>query len=119
MTELKHADAQPTTRSRTDRRTPTAILWGSAVILGGMVLLQAGRMPVNPAYGGSALSGGDLTALTASMGRGRDTERYELLYVVDNRTETLLVYEIEDARNKEIILRSGGRLADLFARAIR
>lgn len=119
MTDLKHADEQPTTRIRADRRTPAAILWGSAAILGGMVLLQAGRMPESPAYGGSVISGGDLTALTASMGRGRDTERYELLYVVDNRTETLLVYEIEDARNKEIVLRSGGRLADLFARAVR
>ena len=92
-------------------------LWASAFLLTGLVIVTAGRLPVNPAYAGTAAASNDYTLLTVDSGRGEDAAPYELLYVIDSRAETLLIYEIEDARRNKIMYRDGGSLASLFAQA--
>ncbi len=59
----------------------------------------------------------DYTIMTTNSGRGGDADPDELLYVIDNRDQVLMVYEIEDARRGQIILRDGGSLDILFRRA--
>jgi hypothetical protein len=92
----------------------TAVLWASAFLLAGLVIVQAGRLPSNPAYAEMAVADGGYTLLTTDSGRGEDAAPNELLYVLDSREETVLVYEIEDARQKQIFLRDGGSLRNLF-----
>ena len=54
---------------------------------------------------------GGYTLLTTNAGRGLESGiPFELLYVLDDRDETILVYEIENARNNRITLRDGGPL---------
>ena len=38
----------------------------------------------------------------------------ELLYVIDSRDQILLVYQVEDAREKRVVLRGGGNLQNLL-----
>jgi len=96
-----------------------AALWASAFVLGGLVITQAGRLPGNPAYGGMATAVGDYVLVTADTGRGDSDDRRELLFVIDSRDEILLAYEVENARNKEIILRGGASLPVWFRDARR
>ena len=92
-----------------------AALWASAFLLAGLVITQAGRLPANPAFANMAVSDHGFTLVTANSGRGDDADPNELLYVLDSRSEMLLVYEIEDARQERIVLRHGGSLQNLFA----
>ena len=62
-------------------------------------------------------SSGDYTLLTADSGRGGDIEPYQVLFVIDNREQTYLVYEIENAQQRRVTLRDGGSLDTLFRRA--
>ncbi len=105
-------------RESTKRRTRVvpghAALWASAFLLGGLVITQAGRLPGNQAFAEMAVESGGFTLMTVDSGRGEDAAPDELLYVIDSRSETLLIYEIEDARRKQIILRTGGSLRNLF-----
>jgi hypothetical protein len=95
--------------------TAAAVLWASAFLLAALVIVQAGRLPGNPAYAEMALESGGYTLLTTDSGRGGDAAPNELLYIIDSREEVVLVYEIEDARQNQIILRDGGSLQNLFA----
>ncbi|MCH8006909.1 MAG: hypothetical protein IH888_11885 [Planctomycetes bacterium] len=97
---------------------PAAALWASAFVIGALTIVQTGRLP-QAAYGEMSASHGDYTILTTDSGRGGDLDPDELLYVIDNRTEVLLVYEIEDARRGQVILRDGWSLRALFHRARR
>jgi len=101
------------------RRFSGNALTASAFVLGGLVLLQAGRLPENPAIAADSNVKGDFTVLTARSGRGDEITPNQILYVIDSRNETMLVYEVEDARRGQITLRSGGALPALFARARR
>jgi hypothetical protein len=92
----------------------TAVLWASAFLIAALVIVQAGRLPVNPAYADMAVAEGGYTLLTTDSGRGEDAAPNELLYVLDSREEVILVYEIEDARQKQVFLRDGGSLRNLF-----
>ncbi len=96
---------------------PAAALWASAFVIGALTIVQAGRLPQATAYGEMSASHGDYTILTTNSGRRGDLDPDEILYVIDNRTEVLLVYEIEDARRGQVILRDGGSLRALFHRA--
>jgi len=93
-----------------------AILWASAFVLASLVILQAGKLPGNPAYAGQVSSAGAYTILTADSGRGDDANPDEILVVIDNRTEALMVYET-DGRSG-IVPRDGGNLANLFRQAL-
>lgn len=94
-----------------------AVLWASAFVLAALVIMQAGRLPGNTANAEMAVDRGSYTLMTCDSGKGGDTRPDELLYVIDSREQTLLIYEIEDARKKQILLRDGGSLDNLFTRA--
>ncbi len=99
--------------------TAAAVLWASAFVLAAMVITQAGRLPVNPAYADMGVENGGFAMVTASSGRGEDAAPYELLYVLDSRDEVLLVYEIEDLRQRQIVMRGGADLPVWFRNARR
>jgi hypothetical protein len=86
-------------------------------LIAALVIVQAGRLPAPMAYAGMSADRGDYTLLTADSGRGRDTNPYEILYVIDSRDQVLLAYEVEDARRQQVTLRDGANLEALFRRA--
>lgn len=94
-----------------------AALWASAFVIAALIIVQAGRLPGNAAHAEMATDRGSYTLLTCNSGRGGETDPDELLYVIDSREQVLLVYEIEDARKKQFILRDGGSLDTMFQRA--
>jgi hypothetical protein len=94
-----------------------AVLWASAFIIGALVIIQAGKLPGNPAHADMVADRGNFTAVTANSGRGDDSDPYEVLYIIDSREQMLLVYEVDDIRRKQIVLRDGGNLDGLFLRA--
>jgi type II secretory ATPase GspE/PulE/Tfp pilus assembly ATPase PilB-like protein len=102
-----------------DHTVSRVVLFASAMFLAACVLMRAGDLPVNPAYAGTVSESDGITVLTGSTGRGKDADPHTLLYVIDNRTETLLIYEIEDARRREIFLRHATPLPGLFIRGVR
>jgi hypothetical protein len=96
-----------------------AALWASAFVIAALIIVQAGRMP---APGGSAHANmvadrGSYTLLTADSGQGGDDDPDEILCVIDSREQMLLVYEVEEVRKKNILLRDGYSLDQLFLRA--
>jgi len=96
----------------------TLPLWASAFVLAGILLAIAGRLPENPAYAGMATAGvGGFTLVTDRSGYGPDSRPYEMLYVLDNSSQTLFVYSIERANDRRIILRDGVFLPNLFRTA--
>ena len=96
------------------RATP---MWASAFVIGALVILQAGRLPQPAAYAEMVGTDGDYTILTTDAGRGGDIDPNEVLYVIDNRDQVIMVYQIDDARRHQIILRDGWSLDGLFRRA--
>lgn len=100
--------------------TPAAILWASAFLLAALVIITAGRLPANQAYAEMAVSGTNgFTLMTADAGRGGDENPDELLYVIDNRSEMLFVYEVLNAQTGGLNLKGGGSLTELFQTAAR
>ncbi len=95
----------------------SAVLWASAFVIAAMTLVQVGQLPGQTAYGEMTATRADYTVMTTNSGRGGDEDPDELLYVIDNRDQVLLVYEIEDARRGNVILRDGWSLTNVFARA--
>ena len=93
------------------------VLWASAFVIAALVITQAGRLPGPTAYAETASSGADYVLLTARSGRGKELEPDEVLYVIDNRDQVLLVYEVEDAQRNLIVARAGGSLVNLFRNA--
>lgn len=104
-------------QNRSSMSPAAAVLWASAFIIGAIILVQAGRLPVNAAHAEIVADRGSYTLMTARSGRGSETEPYEVLYVIDSREQVLLVYEVEDARKRQIIFREGYNLDDQFQRA--
>ncbi len=103
--------------ARTNRiDTGAAVLWASAIFLVAMVILQAGKLPQNSAHAGQTITEGSYTLMTARKGRGKDADPQELLYIIDNRNEALLVYEVPDARQNSMVLLESGSLSNLFLR---
>jgi hypothetical protein len=92
-------------------------LWASAFVVAALVVVQAGRLPGSTAYAEMEASAGDYTLLTARTGRGPETRPYEVLYVIDNREQVLIVYELEDAQRGNLTVRGGGPLPALFNNA--
>lgn len=89
-------------------------LWASAFVLAAIVIMQAGKLPQNEAYGGMASSRGDYVMVTLNSGEGGQDPPWELLYLIDSRDQMLMVYQVEDARQGGISLRDGGSLVNLF-----
>ncbi len=101
------------------RSTASAALWASAFVIAALTIVQAGRLPGPAAHAEMATSRGGYTLLSTDSGRGEDAAPDELVYVIDSRGESLLVYEIDDARKQQILLRGGGSLQNLFLNARR
>lgn len=108
-----------TTKSKQSIDPSAAVLWAAAFIIGAILLVQAGRLPLNAAHAEMTADRGSYTLLTARSGRGSETEPHEILYIIDSREQVLLVYEIEDARKRQIIFREAFNLDDQFQRARR
>ena len=94
-----------------------AVLWASAFVIAAMTILQAGRLPGQAAHAEMTATQADYTIMTTNSGRGGDEDPDELLFVIDNRDQVLMVYEVEDARRGGITLRHGWSLPFQFASA--
>ncbi len=99
------------------RTTPVAVLWASAFVIAALTIVQAGRLPGGTAYAETVAELGDYTVLTARTGKGPDDRPYEALWVIDNREQVLIVYDLEDAQRGKFIVRGGGSLRNLFRTA--
>ena len=106
----------PTKTTRSQAR-PAAVLWASAFVIAALAIVQAGRLPGNAAYAETAAELGDYSLLTARSGKGPDERPHESLWVIDNRAQVLIVYELEDAQRKALTVRGGGSLHNLFLQA--
>jgi len=94
-----------------------AVLWASAFVIVAMIIVQGGKLTGPTAHAEMATGKDPYSLLTVDSGRGGDTNPDELLYVINSREGVMLVYEIEDARQRNIILRDGGQLENLFQAA--
>jgi hypothetical protein len=104
--------------SQRDTPIASAILLASAFLIAALTIVQAGRLQANKAFAGDAVTGLEgYTLLTASSGFGKDTRPYEFCYVIDNHDEMLFIFEIPQANDKRVILKSGTSLPGLFAAA--
>ncbi|MBM4051484.1 MAG: hypothetical protein FJ270_01915 [Planctomycetes bacterium] len=105
---------------RSDRHSigpGTAILWATAILLGALVIIQAGRLEQR-AYADQANSGQHgYSVCSATTGQGTPSEPIEAVYVVDSRDEVVLVYAIERFQDFKVQLRHSENLGALFARA--
>jgi hypothetical protein len=80
------------------RLNSSAMLTASALVIGALVIVQAGRlMTGTPARADLVSSSGTLTALTAES-----TNSNDILLVLDGRAEELLVYKIENQNAVEL-----------------
>jgi len=105
------------TKQSTSVNGSAAILWASAFVIMALIIIQAGRLPGNAALAATTADRGSYTLMTADAGKGGETRPNELLYVIDSREQMLLVYEVEDVRRKQMVLRDGHSLDMLFQKA--
>jgi hypothetical protein len=105
------------TNSNTTVNPSAAVLWASAFIIAAMVIMQAGRLQGNAAFAEMQADRQSYTLMTADSGRGGDIEPNEILCIIDSREQILLVYEVEDARQRQVYLRDRYSLDELFTRA--
>ena len=121
------ADASCTSgRRRVDRGD--AVLWASACVLAGLVVIHAGRPAADPAPADAsgivalAAQGGladGFSIVAARSGRGDDADPTKIVWVIDSAAEAVMVYEVEDARRNAITFREGSSLPRLFQSARR
>jgi len=107
--------------TRPNNTRGTMPLLASALVLLGLVLVQAGRSgtnggqssPVAPATALAEMAtiGGGYAAMTT---QGQSSSE-ELLYVLDQRAERLMVYRVENQR--DVVLQRSEDLARVFAQA--
>jgi hypothetical protein len=95
-------------------RLPQAILATSAIGITGLAIVEAGRLHPSAQAGTASMGAAGVTAITASSGQGPDNQPYEVLYVIDNRSEMILVYGVETQLERRMVLLGGGSLPALF-----
>jgi hypothetical protein len=98
--------------------TSAAVLWASAFIVAALIIVQAGRLPGRSAYAETTANANDFSLITSRSGTGPDERPYEMLFVIDSRSEVLLVYDMPNIQ-QGIFLRDGGSLTNLFRTAQR
>ena len=102
-------------------KTTHAILATSAFAITALAIVEAGRLHpaalATPMAAGMNTGDNGVTVLTASTGQGPDEAPYEALFVLDNRTEMILVYGIESPTDRRLVLRSAASLPALFRAA--
>ncbi len=92
----------------------TVALWASAFVLGGLILTQAGRIQTAQADSVATTGGFSMSTITCGNQAGSDT--YDLLWVIDDRSETLMIF-YGDVYNKVLDLRTTKNLVDIFKQA--
>lgn len=94
-------------------------LWASAFVLAGLLIASAGRItPSADAGDAASVAAGGMQVLTLTNGDGSSTQFNESVYVLDNHSETLFVYTIENATDKRgLILRTAEPLQQVFRNA--
>ncbi|MFO0782749.1 MAG: hypothetical protein U0636_03605 [Phycisphaerales bacterium] len=98
----------------------SAALWASAFLLAALTIIQAGRLQVSEAHAAAANIGTQgVSVVTVPTGLGPDNKPYEALWVLDNRSEMLCVYYVENANagEKSLLLRYVVNVPDLFRAA--
>ena len=103
------------TRKTTSINHTVAVLWASAFVITAMIIMQAGRLQGSTAHAGQVESAGGYTLLTARSGKGTETDPFDLLYILDDRSDMLLVYEIDNIQSNRINLRYAQNVAEWFA----
>lgn len=98
---------------------PATPLWASAFVLAGLLVMSAGRItPPAGAGNPAAVAAGGMQVLTLNNGDGSSTQYNESVYVLDNHSETLFVYTVENATDKRgLILRTAEPLQQIFRNA--
>ena len=89
--------------------------WASAFVIAALTIIKAGHIP--SAHAETVAEMGDYVALTARTGKGPDERPNEALFILDNREQVLIVYDLEDAQRGTMIVRGGGSLVNLFRNA--
>jgi hypothetical protein len=97
-------------RTRERINPSVGALWASAFVLAGMVVMQAGRVGGGAQANGEVSNFGEMTLLTASTGANED-----VVLVLDNRTDALLVYGVENRDRVELY--QNLKVSDLFQQA--
>lgn len=103
--------------NRTHTRRGMLPLLASALVLAGLVIVQASRTgassPIAPAAALAEMAavGGGYSAMTT---QGQSSSE-ELLYVLDQRAERLMVYRVENGRS--LVHQRTEDLAQVFAQA--
>jgi hypothetical protein len=92
----------------------TVGLWASAFVLGGLILTQAGRNQNAQADSVASSNGFSMSTITCGNQSGSDT--YDLLWLVDDRSETLMIF-YGDVYNKVLDVRTIKNLSDIFKQA--
>lgn len=88
-----------------------AMLWTSAFILAGMILMQAGKFGApEAASAGNLADAGQIRLLTADAGGGE-----EFLAVLNITEETISIYGVQNQRSVELY--QVAKLPDLFEQA--
>lgn len=68
----------------------TVGLWASAFVLGGLILTQAGR--IQSAQADSVVANNGFCMSTITCGNQSGPETYDLLWLIDDRSETLMIF---------------------------
>ncbi|MBC8522348.1 hypothetical protein H8D29_00300 [PVC group bacterium] len=76
-------------------------LWASAVIVAALILMQTGRLRPGVAVADSVSSGEGFTLLTTSSGQGTSENPTDVLFVIDNHSAVIMVYEITNASDRK------------------
>lgn len=99
-------------------RNSAAALWASAIVVAALILVTAGRMPETPAHAAMATTGtGGFSMVAARSAFGESDAPIDNIYVVDNSSQTLYIYSVENAADRRILLRGGASLPALFRAA--
>ena len=95
----------------------SSMLAVSAIAITALAIVEAGRLHPTANADDSAMGFGGYTVVTSGTSEGADAAPVEVLFVIDNRSESLLVYGIEAAPDRRLSLRGGGSLPALFRAA--
>ena len=94
-----------------------ALLATSAFAITAFAIVEAGRLHPEADAATAMIGVGGMTAITSSNGQGPDEQPFEVLYIIDNRTETLFVYGVDGGVTPRLSLRGGASIPALFRAA--
>jgi len=104
--------AEQTTLEARGLDTGACVLWASAMMILSLIVVQAGRLGGSPALAGEVDDAAGVRIMSADNGNQED-----YVAVINDRTQTLAVYGVLNARSIELF--DVQRLPDLFDQAAR